>query len=101
MQPARRKLYSYAGVVALYVLVFGWWIFFFAHQSEFLLRRLEQPPLLAGRNQQLQLLGRMQGLLGRAGPQAAETQEPVAEAVQGDDGGPQQDTEQPERPHHR
>ena len=40
MQPARRKLYSYAGVVALYVLVFGWWIFFFAHQSEFLLRRL-------------------------------------------------------------
>jgi signal transduction histidine kinase len=40
VQPARRKLYSYAGVVALYVLVFGWWIFFFAHQSEFLLRRL-------------------------------------------------------------
>jgi signal transduction histidine kinase len=38
--PARRKLYSYAGVVALYVLVVGWWMFFFAHQSDFLLRRI-------------------------------------------------------------
>lgn len=40
MDPSRRKLYSYVAVVALYLLVFGWWLFFFAHQSEFLLRRV-------------------------------------------------------------
>lgn len=40
MDPTRRKLYSYVAVVALYLLVFGWWLFFFAHQSEFLVRRV-------------------------------------------------------------
>ena len=40
MDPTRRKLYSYVAVVALYLLVFGWWLFFFAHQSEFLLQRV-------------------------------------------------------------
>lgn len=40
MDPARRKLYSYVAVVAVYLVVFGWWMFFFAHQSEFLVRRL-------------------------------------------------------------
>lgn len=40
MDPTRRKLYSYVAVVALYLLVFGWWLFFFAHQSEFLLKRV-------------------------------------------------------------
>ena len=38
--PARRKLYSYIAVVAVYVVVFGWWVFFFVHQSEFLLARI-------------------------------------------------------------
>jgi signal transduction histidine kinase len=42
MDPARRKLYGYAGVIALYVVVFAWWMFFFAHQSDFLLRRMER-----------------------------------------------------------
>ncbi len=42
LDPARRKLYSYAAVIAVYVIVFGWWVFFFVHQSEFLLRRLER-----------------------------------------------------------
>lgn len=42
MDPTRRKLYSYGAVVALYLLVFGWWLFFFAHQSEFLLRRVAE-----------------------------------------------------------
>lgn len=40
MSPARRKLYSYGAVMALYVLVFGWWMFYFAHQSAFLLGRV-------------------------------------------------------------
>lgn len=40
MHPARRKLYSYIAVVAVYVLVFGWWVFFFVHQSDFLLARI-------------------------------------------------------------
>ncbi len=40
MLSGRRKLYTYAAVVALYALVFGWWMFFFAHQSEFLVRRM-------------------------------------------------------------
>jgi two-component system phosphate regulon sensor histidine kinase PhoR len=40
VDPARRKLYSYIAVVAVYVLVFGWWVFFFVHQSEFLLARV-------------------------------------------------------------
>ena len=40
MDPTRRKLYTYGAIVALYALVFGWWLFFFAHQSEFLMRRL-------------------------------------------------------------
>ena len=40
MDPTRRKLYSYIAVVAVYVLVFGWWMFFFAHQSEFLVQRM-------------------------------------------------------------
>lgn len=38
--PARRKLYSYVAVIAVYAIVFGWWVFFFVHQSEFLLRRV-------------------------------------------------------------
>jgi hypothetical protein len=38
--PARRKIYSYIAVVAVYVVVFGWWVFFFVHQSEFLLARI-------------------------------------------------------------
>lgn len=38
--PARRKLYSYVAVIAVYVIVFGWWVFFFVHQSDFLLRRV-------------------------------------------------------------
>ncbi len=42
LDPARRKLYSYVAVVAVYVIVFGWWVFFFVHQSEFLVRRLER-----------------------------------------------------------
>jgi len=42
VHPARRKLYSYVAIVALYLLVFGWWMFFFAHQSDFLLRRVAQ-----------------------------------------------------------
>ncbi len=42
MDPARRKLYSYVAIVALYVLVFGWWIFFFVHQSEFLIHRISR-----------------------------------------------------------
>jgi len=41
-QPARRKLYSYGAVVALYVLVLAWWMFFFSHQSEFLLKRMDR-----------------------------------------------------------
>jgi signal transduction histidine kinase len=36
----RRKLYWYLGVVALYVLVFGWWIVFFLRQSDYLLERM-------------------------------------------------------------
>jgi signal transduction histidine kinase len=42
VDPARRKLYSYVAVVAVYLIVFGWWLFFFAHQSDFLLRRIER-----------------------------------------------------------
>lgn len=42
LDPARRKLYSYVAVIAVYVIVFGWWVFFFVHQSEFLVRRLER-----------------------------------------------------------
>ena len=40
MDPTRRKLYSYVAVVALYLLVFGWWLYFFYHQSDFLLRKV-------------------------------------------------------------
>lgn len=40
MLPASRKLYSYIAVIAVYVLVFGWWVFFFVHQSDFLIARL-------------------------------------------------------------
>lgn len=40
MNPGRRKLYSYLAVVALYVLVFGWWMFFFLRQSDYLLARM-------------------------------------------------------------
>lgn len=40
MPNALRKLYSYGAVVALYALVFGWWLFFFANQSEFLIERV-------------------------------------------------------------
>jgi signal transduction histidine kinase len=37
---ALRKLYSYGAVVALYALVFGWWLFFFANQGDFLVERV-------------------------------------------------------------
>lgn len=40
MRPERRKLYTYLAVVALYVLVFGWWMFYFLHQSDYLLSRM-------------------------------------------------------------
>jgi signal transduction histidine kinase len=40
MSTQRRKLYTYGAVVALYALVFGWWLFFFANQEQFLVRRL-------------------------------------------------------------
>ena len=40
MIPALRKLYSYIAVVAVYVIVFGWWMYFFVHQSDFLVERL-------------------------------------------------------------
>lgn len=40
MNPGQRKLYSYLAVVALYVLVFGWWMFFFLRQSDYLLLRM-------------------------------------------------------------
>jgi two-component system phosphate regulon sensor histidine kinase PhoR len=40
VNPARRKLYSYLAVVALYVLVFGWWMFFFLRQADYLLARM-------------------------------------------------------------
>jgi signal transduction histidine kinase len=40
VNPARRKLYSYMAVVALYVLVFGWWMFFFLRQADYLLARM-------------------------------------------------------------
>ncbi|MBK9386794.1 MAG: HAMP domain-containing histidine kinase [Planctomycetes bacterium] len=40
MPSAFRKLYSYGAVVALYVLVFGWWLFFFANQGDFLVERV-------------------------------------------------------------
>jgi signal transduction histidine kinase len=36
----KRRLYGYGAVVALYALVFGWWLFFFANQDRFLVRRL-------------------------------------------------------------
>jgi signal transduction histidine kinase len=36
----RRRLYVYGAVVALYVLVFGWWLYFFANQEQFLVKRL-------------------------------------------------------------
>lgn len=42
MNPGRRKLYSYLAVVALYVLVFGWWMVFFLRQSDVLLARMER-----------------------------------------------------------
>ncbi|MBL8896935.1 MAG: HAMP domain-containing histidine kinase [Planctomycetes bacterium] len=40
MPSALRKLYSYGAVVALYALVFGWWLFFFANQGDFLVERV-------------------------------------------------------------
>jgi signal transduction histidine kinase len=40
VNPGRRKLYSYLAVVALYVLVFGWWMFFFLRQADYLLARM-------------------------------------------------------------
>lgn len=40
MSPGRRKLYSYMAVVTLYVLVFGWWMFFFLRQADYLLARM-------------------------------------------------------------
>lgn len=40
MNPGNRKLYSYLAVVALYVLVFGWWMFFFLRQADYLLARM-------------------------------------------------------------
>jgi signal transduction histidine kinase len=40
VNPGRRKLYSYMAVVALYVLVFGWWMFFFWRQADYLLARM-------------------------------------------------------------
>lgn len=40
MPSALRKLYSYGAVVALYLLVFGWWLFFFAHQGDYLVERV-------------------------------------------------------------
>jgi len=42
MFPASRKLYSYIAVIAVYALVFGWWMFFFVHQSEFLVSRMSR-----------------------------------------------------------
>ena len=42
MSAPRRRLYTYGAVVALYVLVFAWWMFYFAHQSEFLATRLQR-----------------------------------------------------------
>lgn len=58
MDPTRRKLYSYVAVVAVYLLVFGWWMFFFAHQSDFLVRRLD--------NQNVQLSSELETALRNA-----------------------------------
>lgn len=40
MNSGQRKLYSYLAVVALYALVFGWWMVFFLRQSDYLLARM-------------------------------------------------------------
>ncbi len=40
--PARRKLYAYWGVVALYTVVLGWWLFFFWKQADWLLVRMKR-----------------------------------------------------------
>jgi signal transduction histidine kinase len=42
MARARSKLYSYAAVVAAYAIVLGWWLYFFAHQSEVLVERVQR-----------------------------------------------------------
>ena len=40
LDPRFSKLYSYGAVVVLYLVVLGWWMFFFAHQGELLVRRI-------------------------------------------------------------
>jgi signal transduction histidine kinase len=40
LDPRYRKLYSYGAVVLLYVVVSAWWIIFFAHQGDLLVRRI-------------------------------------------------------------
>jgi len=41
MSHPRRTLYLYWTVVGLYLLVLGWWMYFFTRQGEFLARRIE------------------------------------------------------------
>ncbi len=63
--PARRKLYAYWAVVAVYTLVLGWWLYFFWRQAEWLLVRMaragvelgpaEQDALRAAANESMRM----------------------------------------------
>ena len=71
-----------------------------ARQVAWRLRILQQSGILAGLDEQLELAGRMQGLLPRSRTQAEQSQHQVAHAVQHKDCGAEQPAEQAERPHY-
>ena len=60
----------------------------------------KQSGLAARRNQQLNLIGRMQRCLPGPGAQADHAKDEIAEPVESDDRRPEQEQEEPERAHH-